>query len=330
MDPKLANESIYESFRWLEDNETLDLRLFLDDYHTNLRRDVPQASKPLRQPSFRRHLSMSKLPFSRSSISSSRPGTNDPINAQRSASAMEGSFQGHQGHGRRKSRTISLMSGNKSNPDSTPTFDAAATHYRDPDARSKLREYLASPLKFDEAIEFGFPSIEEQHKGDKLSRRNESKRGAYDGPEKLGTFLDDDDNSIYSDEASATDLDSPKTPDLIDHSAITPSPRVSPEPLPLGSNDFNPATGASREMTLRMTLTRSDLRAHEEDLYGWKMGPRSRIHVREMSMSPLPQIRQGNASQAAIERQFAALDFEHATSHDTGVVRRFWNRVRRG
>ena len=43
--------------------------------------------------------------------------------------------------------------------DSTVSIDAAATYYQDPEARMKLRKYLASPQKFDEAVAFGFPSL---------------------------------------------------------------------------------------------------------------------------------------------------------------------------
>jgi len=39
--------------------------------------------------------------------------------------------------------------------------DTDAAYYQDPEARLKLRVYLAFPQKFDEAVEFGFPSTAE-------------------------------------------------------------------------------------------------------------------------------------------------------------------------
>ena len=81
-------------------------------------------------------------------------------------------------------------------------------------------------------------------------------------------------------------------------------------------------------MTLRMTLTRSDLRAGDEQIYGWqKRHATRRSQTRNEPHSPPPFSSDGN-SKESIERQFAAMDQEYLAS-DNGVVKRFWNRMRR-
>lgn len=75
---KATADSLFDSFRWLEEDDDLDLRLFLDDYHFNLREDVPSPTKSNR-PSFRRHMSITKLPFGRPSTTLSQPETRDAV-----------------------------------------------------------------------------------------------------------------------------------------------------------------------------------------------------------------------------------------------------------
>ncbi|CAI9627039.1 unnamed protein product [Alternaria burnsii] len=128
--------------------------------------------------------------------------------------------------------------------------DTEATHYQDPEARKKLRMYLASPQKFDEAIEFGFPS----------SAGNHSATPHFQLPQ--------------IDNHALADMDSPATPSSTGLSFRMHSRQIShrkfsvespaPSPVHSANGQFN------REMTLRMTLTRPDLRADEDQLYGWQ------------------------------------------------------------
>ncbi|PFH60674.1 hypothetical protein XA68_10544 [Ophiocordyceps unilateralis] len=326
--PDLAStaESMYDSFRWLEDDDELDLRLFLDDYHLNLREEsvVPTKTRS-RRPSFRRHLSISKLPFGgRVSGTFSRPSTKDELSPTSPSSPVFG----NSGHVRRRSRALSLMSPRQASPEFPTTIDPAASHYQDPDARMKLRVYLASPHKFDEAIEFGFPSIEEvqgqeQQTQDEESCKQES-AGSRQESSRPHTFLEDDASSIYSEESMA-DPESPKTPGAADKPLPIRPVRVSQDTgLSSGSKvDYAQAPASSREMTLRMTLTRPDLRSHEEQMYGWQKGAtgrRSQTRDEPLTpLSPLPKV--------SIEQQLAALDEEELAGD--GVVKRFWNRVRR-
>ncbi|PNY27277.1 Uncharacterized protein TCAP_02798 [Tolypocladium capitatum] len=328
-DVKKTADSIYDSFRWLEEEEELDLRLYLDDYHYNLREEVSAPSNH-RRPSFRRHLSINKLPFGGGRMSGTvgRPATKDAAMSPTFVGSPTCSVSRSPSHVRRRPRALSLMSPNKQTlPDASAVsaaMDPAASHYQDPDARMKLRVYLASPHKFDEAIEFGFPSIDEVH-----GKENETheKPGSCQGTPKLRTFLEDDISSMYS-EASAADPESPRTPEAVEKQLPARPTRASQDPGATPKVDYAQAPASSREMTLRMTLTRPDLRAHEDQMYGWQKSPVGRMsQTRDEPHLPLPYAREGN-SKEIIERHFAAMDQEDL-ANENGVVRRFWNRVRR-
>lgn len=181
--------------------------------------------------------------------------------------------------------------------DSTISIDASAAYYQDPEARMKLRKYLASPQKFDEAIEFGFPSLPTRNS---MSERDPAFRAvAYTKTGNEVQRLLREDHSLdkrYSVESSDDETvsfnDSPVTP----ASGEDIAPRVRPygasifngldksdlpslrfnfdgmsdiiEGTEPGPTNYDPL--ANREMTLRMTLTRPELRATSEELYGWE------------------------------------------------------------
>ncbi|KAB5580460.1 hypothetical protein GE09DRAFT_1212911 [Coniochaeta sp. 2T2.1] len=372
-------QSFYDTFRWLDEEEDLDLRLFLDDYHANLRENVPEPSKQ-RRPSFRRHLSISKIPFGRPSLSS-RPPTRDAASSQKSPaqSPLSPSSEFHFGHQRRKSRTLSLITPKHASHNSFSAIDPAAAHYQDPEARLKLRVYLASPQKFDEAIEFGFPSTDIPGQlattidGPTLSKRQSRQQLADDS--NLRTFLADDDDddeddkmSLSSDQPSVADPDSPQTPHGFDKGPVRPI-RVSPDTLT--SHASKPSDGnyvqvpaSSREMTLRMTLTRPDLRANEDQIYGWQKNNNSAAQATTGRKSPAQQLTGrkshqilrddsavtttatvtttpnvdhfaadgGGMRKESMEKIFAGIDHWNATNNnntDQNVMRRIWNRVRR-
>ncbi|KAK2051226.1 hypothetical protein LY76DRAFT_651456, partial [Colletotrichum caudatum] len=363
---KKKRDSFYDSFRWLEEDDELDLRLQLDDYHANLRDDLP-ANPTQRRPSFRRHLSITKKPFGRPSLSSSRPGTtpgvisspSSPRLPDYSSSSNTGGGGGggggspHAGspnHGRRRSRALSLISPKHSPQHSLAAFDPEAAHYKDPEARLKLRVYLASPQKFDEAIEFGFPSKEamvsrppgRNAKQPKAKSSSAPKPVASDETDKMRTFLADDDRSSISSDDGSLDSDSPKTPHTMEMAGGLRPPPIkgggggggdqaqSPKP----STEYARMPAEAREMTLRMTLTRPDLRAHEDQMYGWQrpcaaVGRKSTNAVRVDDFPTAMYVRDAS-SKESIERQFAAMDQENAQAGDQGVMKRFWNKVRRG
>jgi hypothetical protein len=333
--PSSVTKAMIESFRWMDEEDDLDLRLVLDDYHANLDGVKLPTPSSTQRPSFRRHMSITKIPFGRSSLSS--------MNQSSPAKPVLQSP-----HSRQKSRTMSLMQPKHSTSDSISSIDPSATHYQDPEARLKLRVYLASPQKFDEAIEFGFPSIEgvstvadkENRHPRKMSRDKNAFRSPLADKE---TFLDDDNMSLSDDDdTSMLDPESPLTP--VEPSATFKTQSARPAFSSKGSQpseDFShlgirrptphkhtesyaQSIAGSREMTLRMTLTRPDLRADESLLYGWQ-GVRNK--------SPPGEEMLGGADSSLMTRNdmkgpLGGVDGWGLVEKDDGVVKRLWNRVR--
>ncbi|KAK5990778.1 hypothetical protein PT974_09050 [Cladobotryum mycophilum] len=319
-------DSLYDSFRWLEDSDDLDLRLGFEE---NQVKDGANGRKK-RGPLFRRHLSISKLPFGgRGSDTVSRPGTKDTMASPTLNSPSIGTFPSPQGHVRRRSRALSLITPNKMPiSEASPAIDPAASHYQDPEARMKLRVYLASPHKFDEAIEFGFPSINEVQGSDASSHtRSLSQEEGSNNTIRLVESTEDEIASLCSDPTSPTELESPRTPESMDRSSLAHTLRTSDETMAPTKIDYAHAPASCREMTLRMTLTRPDLRADEDQIYGWQKGTGRKLHTRDGSIQPRAYTRSGT-SKDSVEKQLAEIDHEVLAS-DNGVVKRFWNRVRR-
>ncbi|MCJ1311366.1 hypothetical protein MMC25_005037 [Agyrium rufum] len=290
------DKDMMDSFRWLEDDD-LDLRL--DDYHLQLADAVNQPAKPpSRRPSFRRTLSLTNMPFAKDLRSSNDSCTKQPPST---TSAQFPSLQPHSSHHKRNFSFSNPLTKTPifNPPDGLSTVDAsAAKHYQDPEARLKLRVYLASPQKFDEALEFGFPSLDaSQGPTRPLSRRpsvsNVKPIQAYslgggdffDDKDDLTSFFkdpeDDDDDDDEDDTATLPDPDSPNTPSDLTmtrpsaHRFQTSVPRSSQSTSstrpPMWHSTTDPSSSygwaGNREMTLRMTLTRPDLRADESILY---------------------------------------------------------------
>lgn len=341
--PTSITRAVMETFRWMDEEQDLDLRLALDDYHANVDGVVipmPNASHPHR-PSFRRHMSITQVPFGRSSLSS----ISNPNRTERS-----------QDHLRTKSRATSMMGPKHSMKNSTSSIDAHATHYQDPEARLKLRVYLASPQKFDEAIEFGFPSLDnspdsadkENKPPRKVSRELHGAKSPILTSDSAQTFLNDDAVSLCSkDDLSMNDPDSPITPAEADRDFKhdTRRPSGGAKRSMSSSNEFShlglrkptlyrpmdPVTQqviGGREMTLRMTLTRPDLRANESQLYGWQ----DREKEKPRGKSPL--IEEPMAWDAPLAEKyekmgpFGGTDGWGPLEKDEGVVKRLWNRVK--
>jgi hypothetical protein len=329
-----SHQLLFDGLSWLDADDDLDLRLRLDDdYHVDLK-----TSKPLTNPSppplFLRRLSTNKLSFGRSSVSSSRPTTKDSSFPQQPPVP-----QPH--HARRKSRALSLITPKHGPQASITSIDLAAAHYQDPEARHKLRVY-SSPQMFDEALRFGFPS-NNAHPAilpREVPRRSRSfSRDLFNASsEKLKTFLADDSSSIYSQDSSISDSESPRTP----HTPERLPQAIQPFHLP-GHGTTLPSKlseahaqdpAESREMTLRMTLTRPDLRSCQEELYASRKGVCLRQPSRSSQLAPFRADKSAlapdtkDATKESMDRIFADIDRELGSSTD-GVVKRFWNRVRR-
>lgn len=157
----------------------------------------------------------------------------------------------------------------------------------------KLRVYLASPQKFDEALEFGFPSLHQEalHQ----PSRPRTSPGAVNGQAK--TFFSDDTPSLSEDESRDEQSDhvrqdSPRTPIDMTFPGGRPSQKSStdrstqsrPRIVRDAIESYTHASAADREMTLRMTLTRPELRAIEDADH--HLEP-SQINERPLERAPL-------------------------------------------
>lgn len=323
---------MYESFRWMDEEQDLNLKLALDDYHANLDGVVIPTPSSTRRPSFRRQMSVSKMPFGRNSLSSQprsplSPKNEPPLN-----------------HGRTRSRTMSLIQPKHVTKLSVATIDPNAAHYQDPEARLKLRVYLASPQKFDEAIEFGFPSMDgmtdttdkENKPPTRVSREVSGAKKSF-GIDRGQSFLNDDIVSLFDDDVSMADPESPLTPrgDIGFRSqsqstatSESKSGKTSVHFSHLGTNkpmlvkrpeSYTQSMAGSREMTLRMTLTRPDLRADESTIYGW-----------QRCKSPLSEEPSTSMDEKSDFRgPLGGVDgWGPDKEKETGVVKRFWNKVK--
>ncbi|KAL6873110.1 hypothetical protein J3F83DRAFT_732078 [Trichoderma novae-zelandiae] len=311
-------DPVMESLRWLDESDDLDLRLCLNDGQSN-----PKQGKKKR-PTFPRHLSISKLSFGRPSSQLSRPATKTMASP---ALSEQFALPSPSGHFRRRSRALSLISPSKSQMlEDFSATDPAPSHYQDPEARMKLRVYLASPHKFDEAVEFGFPSLHDMQGRDSAHARSWSRLETH---ERTSHSAGDDTGSLISDPTSPVDTISPRTPESLNHQSGELSPRMHHEGAFPSKVDYAQAPASSREMTLRMTLTRPDLRADEEQMYGWQKPSSAKAHAHDGLAQPRTYVRAANSKDSiSIERQFATFDEEDAGG-DNSVVKRIWNRVRR-
>ncbi|KAI9847207.1 MAG: hypothetical protein M1837_003071 [Sclerophora amabilis] len=248
-----------------EEDEPASL-LGADNYHANI---VPDDTVPplppnghVRRPSFRRG-----------------PSLEPQISAQQPCATIETVARlSRDGHERNKTSLNISNSAPKPNTKAAAlTGDSEATYYQDPEARLKLRLYLGSAQKFDEALEFGFPSTDganveiSKHERARAEKRKSGGNGAQ-------SFLNDDyrflfDDGDESDDSSVPEIDEPTTPSEVDFTfrphrlpsatdsigaekLFTPSRKLSVDPYAHGLT-------SGREMTLRMTLTRPELREEE-------------------------------------------------------------------
>ena len=269
--------------------------------------------------------------------------------------------------------------------------ETGAVYYRDAEVRKKLRLYLGSAQKFDEAIEFGFPSVKKLAKHNTTPSKAPVQHHALDNRvlnSDVQKFLTSNDDSLsfldlsdepshvselegdnvdigsehaidelkeplVPDNSSLSDLEDPKTPSTVcedQFEMVGPTPghyltsrkpslaslKVSPDPgtatplalpsrnssafdsantkykseKPLPPDPFDNAPRSrkshlfdsyerglfsNREMTLRLTLTRPELRASEEEIYGWQndMGTSKlskHLHSDPLALEELPPL----------------------------------------
>ena len=350
----MESEDLLDSFRWLD----TDLDLSLDDYHVHV---AETANKKVMKTSekyaaLRRQRSMVGTPSlktARSSSFASRKSIEDwgstwaptvaPSMIGRAVSTNTASNTNHPPPLRREHTSVPVTAekwGFGSAPPiptkakstqgdaRTPTLNAGATHYLNPEARLKLKHYLASPSKFDEALEFGFPSLNSTSSiRPSTATRRPSTAGTqgvcrHKPPKDFSgspTFLDDTTTTTASVAHSNLEARLDLTSELSRFSTPVPRDQVDQvssleTPINPSIDSFQPSSLTTsqaqdqselhaqvkqidrepylrawpdREMTLRMTLTRPDLRADESLLYPSQPPPEPvpRFNVLKRSIS---------------------------------------------
>ncbi|MCJ1469852.1 hypothetical protein MMC07_008495 [Pseudocyphellaria aurata] len=279
------DEAMMDSFRWMDEDEDLDLTL--DDYHIHMASTTESSTKnSSRRPSFHKSPSVTNIPLGRPSMEASP----DPprFTGRRPSNAIPHIFTQY-AKPNTSSKPASPATINFPPKPPTPThssqtprhiIETSARHYQDPEARLKLRVYLASPQKFDEAIEFGFPSLVQAKEIHIPPSRPSPPKHQHPAPTPLTWFNDDKNPSVSeamdSDSDTASLPQTPCTPDF--REPHMPSPRnfistdadaLHPRKLPF--KPYHHVLSGQREMTLRMTLTRPDLRKDDDQpdsIYG--------------------------------------------------------------
>jgi hypothetical protein len=187
----------------------------------------------------------------------------------------------------------------------TRSKSTTTKHYTDSDARSQLRECVMSPEKFDEALEFGFavasPAIEyssydsletEQSvegETDMLSLSDRAEDSS--GDDKRDEEYDDD---FHSGPSTPMAGEIACQPSILQHNTSIDSGVALPIYYPSGykssSRSLSPEFPTAREMTLKLSLTRHDLRMPEEKLYSIARAQASGVEVAEdpLRLVPLP------------------------------------------
>lgn len=217
------NDSLLESFRRLDGDGKLDLSL--GNYRTQ--------NAPSRTPSYAR---------------------------SRRSSTTEG--------GLKPRPSFNYQPGNRFRSLSS-SVEPTAQYVLDPDARLKLRLYLSSPQKFDEAVEFGFPALESKNANRDPPSTKSKKANKAVKPNKYvlttGTFYEDDDKSTFCGTDERNEHITTPSQTVRKHyrgrksSNLTASD-IPPRPCILTAKPGTQRNLGNREMTLRMTLTRPDLR----------------------------------------------------------------------
>ena len=252
----MANYSL-DKFPWLDDES--DLNLKLDDYHAAIVETTHGQAPSVQRRVSRRNHSLSAISLRRRSAVSSQPNLRPHSRAGVLFTAVQSSLLPPSTHSQHRSKA------------SISSIEPRATHYQDPTARMKLRVYLASPSKFDEAVEFGFPSLQDQA-GVHNDRPRTSPRLTH---ESGRTFLTDEPPSLLADDGSLhgdfDDVPDPRTPQEADFRIHRKTQKnsnerhsIKPQLVRNITEQYAQSTTLDREMTIHMTLTRPDLRTPDE------------------------------------------------------------------
>ncbi|KAL7268278.1 hypothetical protein RUND412_009107 [Rhizina undulata] len=301
-------EEFRKSFRWMDEDGSLDLRL--NDWYSS----SPEEEAPPPRGRRLRTLSLSTIP--RAQTSSSTSSSSSTSTSASTATSTYSSSRMSISSNRTAPNCISHSGSHSALVQrNIHSSDKDAAYYQDPETRLKLRVYLASPQKFDEAIEFGFPSTTDASEFLKGRPRTATIRKVEDLDDPLDWQDEEFDSASVTLNDFADDVDSWHSSETSD---VLSSPRVSN-----GNNSYRPrllvdhyphSSPGNREMTLRMTLTRKDLRADEADLYGWKKDGKKDD---PLALEELPPM--GDADGMAMDWN---------AGRDNSGLKKLWRRVR--
>jgi hypothetical protein len=294
---KMASQQYMDTLSWLDDK---DLDLQLDDYHTVIAETAQRQAQTPGRRSFR-NMSLSNISLRQSTLSTPTKTlkTRSPSVYFNSTAHLTTSLP-------RPSFTHAPKA-------SVSSIDPAAAHYQDPAARMKLRLYLANASKFDEAVEFGFPSVADRTSRErpKTSPRMQSDSGR--------SFFTDDTPSLAADDGSSDGemQADPRTPQSTEFRHALPRSqkssvdRASFKQHVVRTDQYAHHTTFDREMTIRMTLTRPDLRSPND------MRPSSsHINALPLEQVPLPPIEQ------------SASIWDSLPSPAESTVKKLWRRIK--
>lgn len=314
------DDPMMDGFRWMEDDDDLDLAL--DDYHSHIFSAIQSSAKPSsRRPSFRRSFSLTNVPFGATGALPANKSVNPPEMTQPTPLSSKLPHIASQFVRPKPPPKTPIQR-------SRPTIESSARYYQDPEARLKLRLFLASPQKFDEAIEFGFPSLQDDDVYIPPNQYRPPARKHHNAPGPL-TWFHESNPSILDTLVSESESESVSIPET-SHSPAFRDPHQHRSPRHVKPLDASiprkpyltaksyPATRpyyarvlpSTREMTLHMTLTRPDLRKDDERAEG--------VYSDEdpLALEQLPSLGSG----ADIWESLPARD---------GVVRKLWQKVSR-
>lgn len=279
-----------------------------DDYHKSLQEDQPSKGSRL---SFRRSFPDKVFGF----------GNVEPTAAAPGYHSRRHSLVGRRSLSTEKAFTKGSAFSHAVNFEATET-----SYYQDPEARLKLRVYLASPQKFDEVIEFGFPSTQKDETeeirpetstvrpvdpdfGEKSFLFNDEKGIFEEHDFPISTFQSESNTVRHSQDLDAAAINSfKKTTVRTSCSSNSLRPRIV-------SNHYRHESTSKREMTLRMTLTRPDLRSDEELLYG----PTRRSTSTSLS----------SGSMSSFDGNWDSLDTVQEEPR-SGKLKKIWRKVTKG
>ncbi|KAI0999895.1 hypothetical protein K3495_g8303 [Podosphaera aphanis] len=314
-----------DKFRWMNESSNPDLRSSLDDYHANLDGVViPSPSRPIR-PSFRRQISINDIPFGRVNKLSehqTRPEYPSNLNCRRSRSRKLASAN---------TTHIPLASQKASNK-KTGRHGMRESYES---SNSPETEQKISPKIF-RSIDVPNALSREKHT---ISQPHHTKNHVM----KQIPFANDN-LSLSENDASLGDSESPVTPTIEGsfQSATSRKTRsqtsahFSPtsstgnkslpnytqtsiiKPMLVKKTDTQNSPSGTKEITLKMTLTRPDLRSPDSDADLWQG---TDILYRAQSLSEILD------EKPEIKGPFGGPDGWEPEDKIDSVVKRLWNRV---